>query len=731
MRNFRPTLALIVSLVMGVTLLRAESKDEYDAFVNETREAVYGMELPAFAVRTVPERYKDESAVIVAMYYDIDARKKTGFGHLPGTLRFSQKARVEGGELCRMLLLINDRAALEKFSEFDFSTDMKKKMTNAHRRQRQVMGVRVIKPDGEVIDVSTDEFVEVEEGKNGREKRRKLAVPGLEVGDMIDVFFYTEHKLQNVHLDPFNLLLREQYPIMDYQIHAVVDDNLTTQYRTLNGAPDFNISRDEDKNYVLDMHVTDIPAEPQLWYNSAEQSPRVEIHVFNRRSDAYTPPSARKDGLQANPEASTIINDIWAARMGVTYYIARRMVNDNIKNGDKAYKNIGKLLKAGKIDSLEAGDVIYNLLAAAYLVSGDNIYPVIFDSQLLDLLKDTMKGGFVSIVTSDNGEEPLDSLISMYNTTLGQMLGDGKRVYMPLRSIIAPSELHPDFAGRKAQKYYSEKYRKKHPEALNEYFTLRLTTPEDNRNVTSLNVTVDGSTLDVTRRESYLGATKLGLSWLLTDEEIIDAYLAYLSRYDVEVGVKEKSKRAADRAGRYATAAEERVEEFKNELKAYHREAMPEYVDGRVISVGIDPAAPEMIYEIDYRLDGLVRRAGSNMIISVGNLLSGQSEVTGRERERQDDALMAVPREFVTEITIAIPEGYAVGPDALDALNVAVSNEVGTFSSQASVDGGSLKIIVTKRYDVRRIPAAQWLQMLDIIDAAFAWHSQSVIFTRL
>lgn len=730
MKSLRSAIIIVVLFVSGVVSVSAETREEYNAFAEETRDAVYNMDLPAFNVRDIPECYKEESAVYVAVYNELDARKKTGFGHLPGTLRFSRKARVEGGELRRVLIFVNDRAARDRFSEFDFATDMKKKMSNAHRKERTVMGVRLIKPDGRTIDISTDEFVDVEEGKNGKEKRRKLAVPGLETGDMLDVFFYTEHKLQNVHLEPFTFYLRDEFPVMDYEIHAVLDDNLTSQYRTLHGAPDFKISRDEDKNYVLDLKVKDIPGVPRLWYNAAEQSPQVKLLVFNRRSDAYTPNSARKDGLQTNPPAINMIEDLWSGRGMMSYYIARRFVNDKLKNGDKAYKSIGKMLKEGKIDTLEAGDYIYNLLSLAYFVSDDDLYPIVFDSQLCDLLRETIKGGVVSVVTSDVEEEPIDSLISMFNATTATMIRGDKRFYLPPRAIMAPSEIHPDFIGRKAQVYNTEKYRKKYPEVDTVFITLPRTSAADNRNVTEVDAKINGTMLDVHRKESYLGSTKIPFQTLLTEEEIIDAYLAYLNRYDVELSIKEKSRKATDRAGRYATAKEKRVDEFKDEIKLYHGDDLCEYVDGRIEQVGIDPISPEMVYALDYEIDGVVKRAGNNILLSVGRLLSTQTEVTDQDRRRRDEALMSSPREFITNIRIAIPAGYKVSDKSLDALRRNVEDETGEFCVTADVKDGVVSISVIKRYKNRFIPVAQWDNAIKTLEAALLWRSSSILFEK-
>ena len=46
--------------------------------------------------------------------------------------------------------------------------------------------------------------------------------------------------------------------MLSYTVHCEIDDKLTTQYRTLNGAPDFKQSKDENGNILLDVAVKDI-----------------------------------------------------------------------------------------------------------------------------------------------------------------------------------------------------------------------------------------------------------------------------------------------------------------------------------------------------------------------------------------------------------------------------------------------------------------------------------------
>ena len=89
-----------------------------------------------------------------------------------------------------MLVQINDKAALKEFSEFDYKAEIRKKDWRYDENYQQVLGVRIIKPDGTVNEISTDEYMTATEGKKDQEQLQKLAVPGLEIGDKIDIFFF-------------------------------------------------------------------------------------------------------------------------------------------------------------------------------------------------------------------------------------------------------------------------------------------------------------------------------------------------------------------------------------------------------------------------------------------------------------------------------------------------------------------------------------------------------------
>lgn len=728
---------MLLAVLLTALAAVADAGAKYKAFADTIRAEVFGAELPAFGVKEIPQKYGKESAVIKAVYQNIEARKRTGLGvgvGIIGLPSVTRRARVEFGHLTRMLLHINDKAALEKYSEFDFDIDSKESFFRGYEKKRHAMGVRLVKPDGRIVDIDTSDFVEVSEGKDGKKKSRKLAIPGLEVGDDIDLFFYTETKLQNAHPDPVTFRLKDDVPIMNYRIHCVIDDNLTTQYRCMNGAPDFRVSRDEDKNYVLDLELNDISScEPRLWYNPVRQSPRIRMYVFNRRNkEAFTPQSARKDGLQPNPDVKTILEDRWYLddtwmEKGSGYYMP---LYGAYKDERKIHKALKKQMKAGTIDKRQMADYIYNYLVYAYLGNRVGFNVTDFTQAFRDFTRE-MGIETKTCIAAHTEQEPTDEMINLTkNVYVVSLADDTTRHYatpLPRMLVPTPGQLDRSLQGQKATMWRKKKERKNAPV---EYFTLPVSDIGVNSNVTDVVAAVDGSLLDVRRTESYGGSTKNAVMGLLTFEDVDKAYSSWLNRYGVEPVVREKKKETADRLARYEDSRKNQLDDFKAEVKDYHGSEPAEFADGRVLDLGIDPEQPQLRYGLEYKLGDCVKRAGRNLIVSVGRLFSSQLALLPADRSREDDAWSGTLRQYVTNISLAVPEGYRPDARSLAALDRTVANDAGEFSVSAREADGKVEIVIRKQYRKAVLPAAEWPQMLKVLDAAAEWNSLSLVFEK-
>lgn len=726
-----PVVALVLLTAFTV---RADEASDYKAFVEETKAWVYSMDLPAFEVRDVPEKYKDESAVYIAIYNGLDIRRNTTAGRLPGTLRYSSDKRLEGGDLQRVLVQINDQSALEEFSEYDFSTDVTLKYDMARKKRRQVLGVKVIKPDGREIEVDTEEYVDVKEGKKNKRTRQKLAVPGLEIGDKVDMFAYVSHDIHNTHLEPMVFMLREKYPVMDYTVRLIIDGTLSSFYRSLNGAPDFTGTRDGEGNFRLEMKLEDIPAKPRLYYSDEMQSPLVKLFVYNPDAESYIPPSAKVIGLLPNPEAGGMKHDLWEAWNRLYYKESGvDFLKKALKNGGKAAKRLSEAYKSGEKSIDEVADCAYNLLTYGYYASGYGLMPLWFDIQMSGLMHGLVGDSLKHVMTTLSTNESIDELASFLNAETGVGLPDGKRFYFCPRSVLAPNELNPSLAGRRSQYFYNF-YGKEMNANDVAYDTLCFNLPESrparNRETVEMNVKLDGMTLDINRKVTTSGLAKMSASSLLTTEDLLNAYQDYFNAWGIDVIPKEDAKKAAERQSRYADARLEQKSDFEAEVKDYHGDIEADAVDGRILAVGIDPKSSKLVYEVGYKAGGLVKRAGGNMLLSVGQLTGSYPQMLDKDRTREDAVVSKGAREYVTHTVVQLPEGMKVSETSLDGLNRSVTNGAGVFSVSARVDDDVLVVDVIRRFNRRLMAASSWPEMVELIDAASAWQAATVLVEK-
>ncbi len=723
--------SLLALFVFPSLVARADDAADYKQFAEETKAWVYSLDLPAFDVREIPEKYKNESAVYIAVYDGMTVLRNTEPGRMPGTLRFARDKHIEGGDLQRMLVYINDKSALERFSEFDFATSITRKYGASHRKYRFAMGVKVIKPDGREIVIDTDEYVEVKEGKKDKDSRRKLAVPGLEVGDIIDYYLYVSHDIHNAHLDPMMIILREDYPVMDYSVSLLLDGTLCSSYRLLNGAPDLTGWRDSEGNFHLEMKIQDIPARPRLYYSDILQSPAVKLFVYNRDAEQFTPRSSSTIGVMPEPSPFFIKNEWWDMRKKLYYDDAGKdMLKESLKNVGNAPKMLDRALKSGQRTVEEVSDCAYNLLAFSYYVSDRGFSPLVFDIQLQSLLKGFVGDSLMAVMTTAGYNEPIDLVASLFDISTGCVLPGDTRYYLPPRSILSPSEIHPYYSGRISQQLTSEKLKSEYPGGDTCFIALPEGKAVRNRKYSKMTVDIDGSTLVVNRNVSCSGIAKLGQLSLLNDEDIVKAYLEYFRGFGLDVAIKENGKKAADRKARYADARISQSSDFESEVRDYHGDVVVDSVKGSIISVGIDPKAPKFVYEVGYNARDLARKAGKNMLLSVGKLCQHQSELLESDRTRTDDVVTDGAREYLTRIEINLPQGYTVSDASLEKLTRLIRNKAGFFGVTARADSGVLTLDIMKRYDWRFLSADMWPDMVALIDAASDWQAATVLLEK-
>lgn len=704
-----------ILLVQLFTLsVNADEKADYLKLAQKVRQEVWSSTPADFQKRTVPDRYKNASAVILSYYRELSTdyyRKATA--DLVLNLRLTRQ--IDCTDMERMLIQINDKKALKDYSEFTFKTKSRKWTWGYHHKTQTVLGIRVIKKNGNVQEVSLDDYVDVKEGKNDKDLSQKIAVPGLEVGDCIDVFSLDQIDTQEQQLDPFYFVLRQDEPVLYTKVHCVLDQSLATVYRTMNGAPDFTQTTDKDKNAVLDM-VMDKPvdAESSIWYNSLEQSPFIEMYITPTKAKvAVVEKAMRQKGVRGNPDVTPILQDDW------------KLLKSYVSKGGyspaglpSTYKSVFKSAKKEGMSAEERADRIYSF---EYVSGGAS-------QRVFNTVANYLRKLGVEIemgITTPFGALPVDKLINYNSTSWFFRLKGTDVYYFPGTYPKVASEIPYIYQGRKAYMQDSE-----------EQITIPVSQAEDNKSVNDMVVKLDGTKLDISRKVTYSGEQKMyGQSLVSPDNTLfgssqLEAYWRYLKYDDKDPYSCYTKKESAELKGAFNEYRKNAIDSFKAEISSYH-DADPVQVGGYGVDcVGIRRDSSNFVYHVDYVMDGMVKRAGNNYLLSVGKLIGSSLKLEGKDRERIDDVWRKMA--FVDEwnIEIPLPQGYKVSAEALKKIETSVANECGEFTVKATAGNESVKVYVRKCFAHRVEPVSNWSKLLALVDACSAFADKQMVIAK-
>lgn len=704
-----------ILLVQLLTLsVNADEKADYLKLAQKVRQEVWSSTPADFQKRTVPDRYKNASAVILSYYRELSTdyyRKATA--DLVLNLRLTRQ--IDCTDMERMLIQINDKKALKDYSEFTFKTKSRKWTWGYHHKTQTVLGIRVIKKNGNVQEVSLDDYVDVKEGKNDKDLSQKIAVPGLEVGDCIDVFSLDQIDTQEQQLDPFYFVLRQDEPVLYTKVHCVLDQSLATVYRTMNGAPDFTQTTDKDKNAVLDMVIDKpIDAESSIWYNSLEQSPFIEMYITPTKTKvAVVEKAMRQKGVRGNPDVTPILQDDW------------KLLKSYVSKGGyspaglpSTYKSVFKSAKKEGMSAEEKADRIYSF---EYVSRGAS-------QRVFNTVANYLRKLGVEIemgITTPFGALPVDKLINYNSTSWFFRLKGTDVYYFPGTYPKVASEIPYIYQGRKAYMQDSE-----------EQITIPVSQTEDNKSVNDMVVKLDGTKLDISRKVTYSGEQKMyGQSLVSPDNTLfgssqLEAYWRYLKYDDKDPYSCYTKKESAELKGAFNEYRKNAIDPFKAEISSYH-DGDPVQVGGYGVDcVGIRRDSSNFVYHVDYVMDGMVKRAGNNYLLSVGKLIGSSLKLEGKDRERIDDVWrkMAFVDEWNIEITL--PQGYKVSAEALKKIETSVANECGEFTVKATAGNESVKVYVRKCFAHRVEPVSNWSKLLALVDACSAFADKQMVIAK-
>ena len=436
----RKTILIIIVLIAVSCELLASIETKYRKFASEIEQQVWNMDLPQFRNNTIPEKYRNAKAVILAEYDSIEYRRVQRVVPYLGCalpIPFFWKD-IFTRHLHRTRIFINSEEAAREFSTVTYSRKYDVTIFGIFGfADRTVMGIRVIKRDGNMHTVDTTPYLKPRDVYNSvwEDVTDTIHIGHLEPGDILDIFKYQRLWEEK---SPYFFSPNAAYPTLHYDCRVRSDRHLNLQYRQMNGAPDFVVDSD-GKSYVLTASLQD-------YSDTTSLQPRIAVYA-RKAKKPY-----KYQGIIANPDIATVTANPWYERVCKRHQLISNPAEfwfgpDSLKHKESIDQIASSdLHPSKKTDSLYAylcriepekptGYAPKNYLPTNYL---DVFAYALYQSNI----------PFDFALTTEPDREPIDQLMDIHNIVWFIRLKDGK-CYFPNQKALA-GEVPATLRGRRA-----------------------------------------------------------------------------------------------------------------------------------------------------------------------------------------------------------------------------------------------------------------------------------------
>lgn len=715
--------------------------DDYQEQAQKMRVAVWNWDMEVFKNHSIPEQYRNESAVIIARHQQIEATSKNKF-NLNALFSMDMNRQLYYTNIDRIMIRLNDQSALDNYSELSFQKEAKSRGLWRSNKLKTIIGARIIKPDGSILDIDVDtDAVAITEGKKDKETFNLLAIKGLEIGDILDYFYAEEMALETLNAPPLLFtFFSPQYPTLTYSIECILGEKLTVEYRAVNGAPDFEKSEDGDKNIILkatqkDLKVIDNMDEIR-WLSPYRELPMIRMMILNNSSKLIPKPAnARKNGVYKDVSYEDILKDkkcefaSWNNRM--------HWIDDIYKKVNKVLTNYKQQTPTATSNDLAL--YIYDVLRFYWPNTGPDYPQEKFYIALNKLLKENQIESKICFTTNRYGSRQTE-IVEAGDLSVFVSANNNKHLFFYPNGYRYAGEIPSGYEGENVSAVSVNKYKPGSAigiEGAESQFEIPKSSFEDNMSLVIIDVSLSEENpleLKINRNLVCSGDMKSDYQQLIVLYEDWDQLMR--KRLLIETDFWQDMQN--DKDGRkyidqYKTLFEERRKEQKElmqaELKEYHSTNSGELIRYSVKSLGATPEEPFLELQTEYTMDGLIKKAGNNLLLEVGKLIGTQWVPSEKERKRELDSYINAPILIEKNISIAIPAQYRV--EGIESLEQNIENEWGKFASSASLEGNFLKITTIKVYKTNFVPRNAWHSLLEMIDKTNEFCSRSIILKQV
>lgn len=702
----------------------------YSQDKEEVRELFWGKSDTYKNVTQTPEKWKNESAVVICKY-EYYNYKNSG-------------SKVVYISAIRKRLKLQDQAAIKEFSEFSFNDKFYSKLGYSYKKGSTFFGVKIIKSNGKEIEI------DVEKEAKKLDEEKKIAISNLEIGDILDYYYYTFEPFVTTYMtfSPVENTIGDVYPVMNKKITLIAENDFYLNVNSYNGAPAFKEiigKKKYIKEYELeakDIEKNDFPR----WFYPLAEMPCYKFQVYFARNGGFANYSYANVFL---PEEDTYLKKTVSKDDIFKYYeLKYRMFGDldlvDVFLKDKKFSSDEEKVKA--VYNFARHTFFTQYIEAAIIKEADIFYPYnlfgnsfvyLSDQQsfiryFMAFLKDN-KIDYDIVLGTGRENGTLDDLLIRENVKMLIRVNTKTPLYLEYFDPFTDAGSF-DFSLENTKAYILEiEKNKKIVKA--DLTTLPSTTVDDNvtKRVSEVTLNDDFSSLNIKRNSSYFGHFK-------SDEQNEKLkFYDYLDEDYDKYGTERILEKVSSNKKQIQYKKE--FEALTNKIKDKNKESYKKSLSSefefeienpilKITNTGRFGNNAPFACEEEFAIkNNLIKKAGNNYIVEIGKILTGQVEIDKKELERKNNIYMPFPRKFENEIIFEIPKGYSVS--GIDKLNKKIENTTGKFTSIASLEKNRLIIKTVKQYNNYYEANSNWNKIILFLDAAYQFSQEKILLKKI
>ena len=729
---------LLALLVFGLPLMSFGQTKKFKKESLKYYAKIFGEADKDFSVSKSPEKWKDEPVVMLC--------KKTHIAFLKGSGR--TKNRIKG--VIRKRVLIQDKSSIADFSEFYF-------------QDADAVGINLIKPNGSVskVDISSAVKVESEIPKFYADSYHfdeyfKIAIPNLEVGDILDYFkVFTQDEGENIQ----NITaLASTVPIIYQEVMFDVEPIWTFFCNTFNGAPEFE--QDEAGGFGLNgkrkksvqrfiLKDRDRAAQKdEVWTYSYLYEPVIKFMAAPKNSAYYD----RRVSFKPKVNLKKVFEDMRAIVNSPSTEILRKLVKQNIKKA-----NLVELSDEEKVDAIYRIIRVkfiqqYNTYSAAadkvrldevrlgigvneYIKMNSNYFTSIF-CHFVEKFK--IRADAVMAVPRYFGKD--GAVVADQEMEFGVYIPKLDKYYWTMDNFNAPADCNQRTFGATAYKIGFSQINNSSKKL--EKIVLPSSKFSENINETNLMIKIgDGDLLAIHSENKYTGIYKEdnnNLFLFMTDffHKEIEAFTYGRDKKKLKEDYDAwdrgyRSKRTQRKKETHGKKNKEYVDLKRDVVEKWLKGdfELEELKDFEVVSYGNTKEDNTLQVNLDFTAKGYIKKAGPNLIFEVGRLIGSQIQLKEEQmKERFQNVEFTSARQIVNNIKIQLPDGLVA--QGLDNINKSIDSPNAAFVSTAKQTGNTLEISTKKTYKKETIQKKDWQELVEMLEMAYNFTQQKIILKK-